>query len=118
MISKSGHRFSDKIMPKQKDRVGMGWRPELAAGIFDALDRIDVLEVVADNYFEASREHRRGLALVAQRVAVQVHCIDLGLAGAEDVATARLERLARLVDEIEPESWSDHLAFVRAGDIE
>jgi uncharacterized protein (UPF0276 family) len=100
------------------DRVGLGWRPELAAGIFDALDRIDVLEVVADNHLEASRAQRQGLSLMAQQAAVQVHSIDLGLAGAEEVATGRLEQLARLVDDIRPECWSDHLAFVRAGDIE
>jgi uncharacterized protein (UPF0276 family) len=100
------------------DRVGLGWRPELAAGIFDALDRIDVLEVVADNYLAASRVERRGLGLMAQQVALHLHCIDLGLAGADEVATPRLERLARLVNEIAPEGWSDHLAFVRSGEIE
>ena len=101
-----------------RDRVGLGWRPELAAGIFDALDRIDVLEVVADNYLEANRAQRQGLNLMAQHAAVHLHCIDLGLAGAEEVATARLERVARLVDDVKPEGWSDHLAFVRAGGIE
>ena len=100
------------------DRVGLGWRPELAAGIFDALDRVDVLEVVADNYFEADRQQRLGLNLMARKVAVQLHCIDLGLAGAEEVETARLDRIARLVNDIQPESWSDHLAFVRSGGIE
>jgi uncharacterized protein len=100
------------------DRVGLGWRPELAAGIFDALDRIDVLEVVADNYLAASRAQRRGLRLMAQQIALHVHSIDLGLAGTDEVATARLDRLARLVDDIAPESWSDHLAFVRSGEIE
>ena len=78
-----------------QDRVGLGWRPELAAGIFDALDRIDVLGVVADNYLSANRQQRQGLSLMAQQVAVQVHSIDLGLAGSDEVETARLERLAR-----------------------
>jgi len=100
------------------DRVGLGWRPELAAGIFDALDRIDVLEVIADNYVDASRAQRRGLNLMARDVAVQVHSIDLGMAGSEEVSTERLERLARLIHDVEPEAWSEHLAFVRTGDIE
>ena len=81
------------------DRVGLGWRPELAAGIFEAFDRIDVLEVVADNYFEATRTQRQGLRLMAQHVALHVHSIDLGLAGSQEVGTARLARLARLVGE-------------------
>jgi uncharacterized protein (UPF0276 family) len=102
----------------QNDRVGLGWRPELAAGIFDALDQIDVLEVVADNYIDASRRHRQALKVIARRVPVQIHSIALGLAGAEEASTKRLERLARLVNDVEPEAWSEHLAFVRAGGVE
>lgn len=33
-----------------KDRFGLGWRPELAAGILTHLDRIDIVEVIADDY--------------------------------------------------------------------
>jgi uncharacterized protein len=98
--------------------VGLGWRPELAAGIFEALDRIDVVEVVADNYFDASRRQRQSLNFLARQVPVHIHCIALGLAGAEEVGTKRLDRVARLVNEVEPEAWSEHLAFVRAGDVE
>ncbi|MDB5598969.1 MAG: hypothetical protein JWN71_1013 [Xanthobacteraceae bacterium] len=102
----------------QHDRVGLGWRPELAAGIFDSLDRIDILEVIADNYVDADRAQRQGLAMIARDVAIHLHSIDLGLAGSDEVATVRLERIARLVDDIKPEAWSDHLAFTRSGDIE
>jgi uncharacterized protein (UPF0276 family) len=102
----------------QEDRVGLGWRPELAAGIFEALDRIDVLEVVADDYFDASRRQRQALKFLARRVPVHIHCIALGMAGAEEVSAKRLDRVARLVNDVEPEAWSEHLAFVRAGDIE
>jgi uncharacterized protein (UPF0276 family) len=101
-----------------EDRVGLGWRPELAAGIFAALDRIDVLEVIADDYVEAGRAERRGLNVLARNVPVHVHSIDLGMAGSEEVGTDRLERLARLIDDIEPEAWSEHLAFVRTAGIE
>jgi uncharacterized protein len=100
------------------DRVGLGWRPALAAGIFDALDRIDVIEVVADDYLEAGRRARRALKIMARRIPVHLHCIALGLAGAEEVATARVNQLARLVNDVEPEGWSEHLAYMRAGGIE
>ena len=35
------------------DRFGIGWRPELAAGILSNLERIDIVEVIADDYFDA-----------------------------------------------------------------
>lgn len=99
----------------QKDRVGLGWRPELAAGILSSLDRIDVLEVVCGTGGEIDRKQRQALRLVARQAPVQVHGVDLGLAGAESIVAKRLDRLARLIHEVEPEGWSEHLAFVRAG---
>jgi len=100
------------------DRVGLGWRPELAAGIFDALDEIDVLEVIADNYLDMHRQQRRALRMMARQVPIHIHSIALGLAGIEEVTSKRLDRVARLVNEVEPEAWSEHLAFVRAGGVE
>jgi hypothetical protein len=102
----------------QNDRVGLGWRPQLAAGIFDALDRIEILEVIADNYLDAGRRQRQALKIIARLVPVHIHCIGLGLAGAEETSTRRLDRLARLINEAQPEAWSEHLAFVRAGEIQ
>jgi uncharacterized protein (UPF0276 family) len=102
----------------QNDRVGLGWRPALAAGIFEARDRIDVLEVIADDYVAAGRRHRAALKLLAREVPVHIHGIGLGLAGAEEVSDKWLDLFARLINDVVPEAWSEHLAFVRAGGIE
>jgi len=47
-----------------------------------------------------------------------VHGVALGPASTAPVDAFRLEKLARLVDRVEPAFWSEHLACVRAGDIE
>jgi uncharacterized protein len=47
-----------------------------------------------------------------------LHGISLGLASTAPPARKRLEKMARLVGKVRPESWSEHLAFVRSGDIE
>jgi len=99
------------------DRVGLGWRPELAAGIFTHLDEIDVIEVIADDYFDSASGARAIQTLAAQRPVV-LHGISLGLASTSPPPRKRLEKMARLVEKVRPESWSEHLAFVRAGDIE
>jgi uncharacterized protein len=100
-----------------RDRVGLGWRPELAAGILSHLDAIDVIEVIADDYFE-SPARARSLKTLAAHGPIVLHGISLGMASTAPVDRKRLERMARLVDLVQPESWSEHLAFVRAGDIE
>jgi uncharacterized protein (UPF0276 family) len=100
------------------DRFGIGWRPELAAGILSNLDRIDIVEVIADDYFDAPRAKRRALGTLARQIPMALHGVTLGLASAVAVDKRRLERTARLIEEVQPEFWSEHLAFVRGGGLE
>jgi uncharacterized protein (UPF0276 family) len=101
-----------------QDRVGLGWRGELAAGIFEHLGEIDLLEVIAEDWFQASRRDAAALAELASLRPLSLHGVTMGLAGSEPVAAWRLERMARLVDRVRPQAWSEHLAFVRAGGVE
>jgi uncharacterized protein (UPF0276 family) len=101
-----------------KDRVGLGWRPDLAASIFEHLESIDLLEVIADDFFDASRRGRRALNTLSSQIPVVLHGVGLGLASCESVKTKILDKMARLFDEVRPEFWSEHLAFVRAGGLE
>lgn len=102
----------------EADRFGLGWRPPLALGILSNLDRIDVVEVIADDFFNAPRRQRRALKTLAAQVPVTLHGVSLGLASSVAVDQRRLELTARLCEEIRPLSWSEHLAFVRGGGIE
>lgn len=100
------------------DHFGLGWRPRLAAGILANLDRIDIVEVIADDYFRAPRSERRALQTLAAQTPVTLHGVSLGLASAVTAETRRLSDMARLCDEIAPQFWSEHLAFVRGGGVE
>ncbi len=112
--------MADCMAPQcpRKDRVGIGWRGELAAGIFTHLDKIDLIEVIADDHFRATPRELRALATLAAQTPITLHGVTMGLAGSEQVEVRRLDSMARLVDTLQPESWSEHLAFVRAGGIE
>ncbi len=103
---------------ERRDRFGLGWRPELAAGILAHLDRVDVIEVIAEDYFGASRGDLRALRTLAAQVRMVLHGVSLGLASTLPVERKRLDRIARLIDNTGAEAWSEHLAFVRAGGIE
>jgi len=100
------------------DRVGLSWRSELAAGILTNLDRIDVVEVIADDYFEAAGNRVKALRTLAAQVPVVLHGIAQGLASTVRADPRRLEKMARVADLVRPESWSEHLAFVRGDGIE
>ena len=98
-----------------RDRVGIGWRPELAAATLTHLDQIDVVEVIADEWFDAPAARLRALRTLASQVPVVVHGVGLGLASCTRADDARLDAMARVVDTVRPLFWSEHLAFVRAG---
>ena len=74
--------------------------------------------MVGDNYLEANRRQRLALKLLSREAPLHIHSIDLGMAGSAEVSTKRVDRLARLINDVEPEAWSEHLAFVRAGGLE
>ena len=101
-----------------KDQFGLGWRPALAAQILSHLDRIDITEVIADDFFDAPRRDRRALRTLSAQVPITLHGVSLGLASSIAVEPKRLEKMARLVGELSPVSWSEHLAFVRGGGVE
>lgn len=114
MVDAGGHRGAGIA----QDRVGIGWRGELAAGILAHLDHIDLVEVIADDHFRSSRDGFRALRRLAGQIPVTLHGVGMGLASTAPAEVARMERMARLVDALSPQSWSEHLAFVRAGGVE
>ena len=103
---------------ESRDRFGLGWRPELAAGILAHRDRIDLVEIVADDHFGASRAELRAWRRLAAELPIVWHGISLGLASTVPVEPHRLDRMARLVGETGAAGWSEHLAFVRGGGVE
>ena len=100
------------------DRVGLGWRGELAAGILSNLAQIDVLEVIADDYYSASRAGIDALRSLARQLPVSLHGVGMGLASTIAAEPRRLQAMARLMKTVQAESWSEHLSFVRAGGVE
>jgi uncharacterized protein (UPF0276 family) len=105
-------------LTQPSDRVGISWRPQLAAGIFANLDKIDVVEVIADDYFDAPPSKRAALQTLAAQVPVQLHGITQGLGSTVQAEQSRLSKMARLLEIVCPECWSEHLAFVRGGGLE
>jgi len=100
------------------DRFGLTWHPALAPDIARAAGRIDMLEVIPEVALRATRGDRDFLRILARETPVSLHGVSLGLASASPVEQWRLEEMAQLVEEVQPEDWSEHLAFVRAGGIE
>lgn len=101
-----------------KDRFGLGWRGPLAAGILSSLEQLDCLEIIAEQYAHLPPAQQRALQYLSRQIPISLHSVSLGLAGSTPAPLWRMERLARLSDELQAESVSEHLAFVRAAPID
>ncbi|MBS0288633.1 MAG: DUF692 family protein [Proteobacteria bacterium] len=101
-----------------KDKVGLGWRAEIAPAILSHLDQIDVVEVIIDDYLNKPLTALRPLKLLQSHIQVIYHGIGLGLASSLPVCQRKLTSVSHCLNYLSPVIWSEHLAFVRAGKIE
>ncbi len=72
------------------------------------------VEVHSENFFNPHDAAAQVLAAVRQRVPVSLHGVGLALGSACGIDATHLERLAALVDRIDPVRVSDHACFARA----
>ncbi|MFO1125325.1 MAG: DUF692 domain-containing protein [Methylocystis sp.] len=96
---------------------GLGYRPQFRADLFVHRDEVDFLEIVADHYLDAPREKLDELDLLKSHFPLVAHGLDLSIGGAEGLDTRYLDKIAALVERIDPPWWSEHLCFTRAGGV-
>ena len=104
-------------MGERRVLAGYSYRRAYAAETYANRERIDVLEIVADHFFDRSRECRRELEMLAEHFTLVPHGLDLSLGSAEGLNEAYLTRFADVVRRSGARRWSEHVAFTRAGRI-
>jgi uncharacterized protein (UPF0276 family) len=105
------------ISPPAQLGLGIGWRPQLALAI-ERCPSIDFVEIVAEN-FNCRAEVPDALRQLQDRgIPIIPHGISLNLGGADRVDARAVERLARLAELLKAPLVSEHICYVRAGEIE
>lgn len=98
--------------------VGIGFRPNFRASLFQNMSAVDFLEITADHYFTSHKGKLEELALLNRHFTLIPHAINLSLGSAEGLDDFYLEQLAALIEEVNPPYWSEHIAFTKAHGIE
>lgn len=98
--------------------VGLGFRKGLAREIMAHAGQIDFLEIISEHFLDPTPFDSRLLQKLARQFPLIPHGLNLSPGTAEPVREDYLQRLARLINEIKPAWWSDHLAMTRAGRID
>ncbi|HET9977823.1 MAG TPA: DUF692 domain-containing protein [Burkholderiaceae bacterium] len=94
--------------------AGIGWRHEHERALLEARPALPFIEVHSENFFA---EGGAALALLAQAresYPVSLHGVGLSLGSAIGLDDWHLDRLAALVERIDPLRVSDHASFARA----
>jgi uncharacterized protein (UPF0276 family) len=94
--------------------TGIGWRHEHERALLEGRPALPFIEVHSENFFA---DGGAPLALLRQARAsyeVSLHGVGLALGSAAGLDDWHIERLARLVQRIEPVRVSDHACFARA----
>jgi len=94
---------------------GLGLRPPHHHEALTAAPPVDWWEVISENFMVAGGTPRRVLRALRASRSVVLHGVSLSIGSAEPLDRGYLERLAALVDEIEPGLVSDHLCWSSLG---
>jgi hypothetical protein len=98
--------------------VGVGFREQLRAGLFLHRAEIDFLEITADHYLDATEQKLAELELLKQHFPLVPHGLNLSLGSAEGIDAKYLEKLAALIEEIQPAWFSEHICFTKSGGVD
>jgi len=93
--------------------VGLGWRQPHYQALIEQSPRLAFIEVHSENFFAAGGAALQVLQAGRERWPVSLHCVGLGLGSAAGLDPGHLERLAALVERIDPVRVSDHASFAR-----
>jgi uncharacterized protein (UPF0276 family) len=94
--------------------VGIGLRQPHYRELIERAPALDFVEVHSENFFADGGAALAVLRAARSRYPVSLHGVGLALGSAAGLDEWHLERLARLVDAIEPVRVSDHASFARA----
>ena len=102
-------------MPTASRRLaGIGWRHAHERALLDEQPELPFIEVHSENFFAQGGAPLALLARARERYPVSLHGVGLGLGSAAGLDPWHLDRLATLVQRIEPLRISDHASFARA----
>ncbi len=98
--------------------VGIGFRPNFKSELFLYPESVDFLEITADHYFTKNQEKKEELNLLNNHFTLIPHGLNTSFGSAEGIDEKYVEKMAAVIEIVNPPYWSEHLCFTKAGGIE
>lgn len=99
------------VLTRLPSRAGIGLKPEHFIPIIESSPGVGFFEIHAENYMVAGGPFHHYLAQIREHYPLSVHGVGLSIGGSDPLDQAHLERLARLLNRYQPQSFSEHLAW-------
>jgi len=98
-------------------RGGVGLKPEHFREILASAPDLGFFEVHAENYMVDGGPFHHYLGRIRDKYCLSIHGVGLSIGGESALDEEHLNRLARLLDRYQPESFSEHLAWASHGEV-
>jgi len=102
-------------MPPAAAPVGIGWRQPHYESLLAERPALGFIEVHSENFFADGGIALAVLEAGREAYELSLHGVGLALGSAAGLDGGHLERLARLVERVQPRWVSDHACFARVG---
>ncbi len=94
--------------------IGLGLRPDLWEATLERADAIDFVEITLDDYLRYPLDDvREWFEPVRERFDIVAHSVGLSLASADRLDKEYLDDIARLLDGLGIEVYTEHCSFIR-----
>lgn len=97
--------------PSFLNRTGISLKPKYYEEILRAHPAVGFFEIHAENYLSEGGPVPHFLERIRAHYPITVHGVGLSLGGETPLNLEHLDRVARLVERVEPEVFSEHLAW-------
>jgi len=101
----------DAPPPTLPEAPGVGFKAQHFTAVTTAPGAVRWLEIHAENYLGAGGRPVAQLRALAERFPLSVHGVGLSIGAEQGLDPDHLARVARLVDWLQPASFSEHLAW-------
>jgi uncharacterized protein (UPF0276 family) len=98
-------------------RGGVGLKPEHFREILASAPDLGFFEVHAENYMVDGGPFHHYLTRIRENYCLSIHGVGLSIGGQSPLDEEHLNRLARLLERYQPESFSEHLAWASHGEV-
>ena len=94
--------------------IGIGLRRDLAQEMSETSRKLDLIEVMPENWICFGGKRQRQLLRCLERFPAVTHSISLNIGGVDPLSNQLLDGLASFCEQHNVEFWSDHVCFSSA----